>query len=53
MTSYIYRTAYVLRCIRGGLTVFPREQTFGVQDPEQSSQFLGMTKSSKGTHFNI
>lgn len=49
MTSYIYSTAYELGCIRSGLTLFAKEQTFGVQDREQSSQFRGMTKSSKET----
>lgn len=49
MTSYIYSTAYELGCIRSGLTLFPKEQTFGVQDREQSSQFRAMTKSSKET----
>lgn len=53
MTSYIYCTAYELRCIRSGLTVSPKKQTSGVQDLEQSSQFREMTKGSEGTLSNV
>jgi len=53
MTSYIYCTPCELRCIRSGLTVSPKKQTSGVQDPEQSSQFREMTKGSEGTLSNV
>jgi hypothetical protein len=55
MTSYIYSTSCELVCIMGGLTAFTKKQTFGVREPERTSQFHGMTKSSKGSFlsFNI